>query len=265
MLKRRRRRRKIRPASRLDSFYDELKKIHQEHFCDWRFAQLWNNFISTYKTDMFYCEDDRLLLLFKIYAHDFSLDLSNEIWKPVKDYEEYYEVSNLGRVRSLDRYVNCANGQRLHKGKILQLEVDRLGYRLAHVSKDGKDDRLLVHRMVAEAFIDNPEDYPCVNHKDETPWNNKISNLEWCTYAYNNQYNELNQKRFKTRSNNIVNGITKIGTSILMKDLNGNIVKEYTNMERVKDAGLSEYYVRLCCDGKKESYLAHKWEYGTKW
>lgn len=255
----------MRDPNRLDTFYDELKKIHKEHFCDWRFAQLWNNFVATYKTDMFYCEDDRLLLLFKIYAHDVTLDTSNEIWCPVKNYEGFYEISNLGRVKSLDRYVKCGNGERLHKGKLLQMEVDKLGYRFAHVCKEGQDDRLLVHRMVADAFIKNPNDYPCVNHKDETPWNNTKENLEWCTYSYNNQYNNLTKRRFETRSKNIANGTTKIGTSILMKDDKGNIIKEYTNMERVKEEKLSEYYVRLCCDGKKESYLGYKWEYGVQW
>lgn len=56
-----------------------------------------------------------------------------------------------------------------------------------------------------------------------------------------------------------------MGTSIIMKDFNDNIIKEYTNMERVKEDGLSDYYVKLCCKGKRESYLGHKWEYGTKW
>lgn len=256
----------LRDVKRLDSFYDELKKIHKEHFPDWRFAQLWNNFVATYRTDMFYCEDDRLLLLFKVYAHDYLIGcLGNEIWKPVNGYEGFYEVSNLGRVKSLDRYVDSAHGLRLHKGKILQPEVDKLGYRLAHVCKDGKDDRLLVHRLVAEAFLDNKENLPCVNHKDEQPWNNQVNNLEWCTYTYNNQYNGLTEKRFVTRKENINSGKTKMGTSIIMKDFNNNIIKEYINMERVKEDGLSDYYVKLCCKGKRESYLGHKWEYGTKW
>ena len=189
--------------------------------------------------------------------------LEEELWKTIKypnhkDVLGLYEVSNLGRVR---------NKETKH---ILKPSLNRAtGYLIISVSSSRVNQRatVSVHRIVAYNWVSNPNPsmLTSVNHKDETPWNNKTSNLEWCTYAYNNQYNELNQKRFETRSNNIVNGITKIGTSILMKDLNGNIVKEYTNMERIKDAGLSEYYVRLCCNGKKESYLAHKWEYGTKW
>lgn len=121
-----------------------------------------------------------------------------EIWKPIKGYEGLYEVSNLGRVRSLDRCVVYANGQvHIHRGKILRPGISN-GYMQVHLCKCGDMKQPLVHRLVADAFIPNPENLPQVNHKDENPSNNEVSNLEWCTSEYNINYGTRKEKVMKS-------------------------------------------------------------------
>ena len=101
-----------------------------------------------------------------------------EEWRPVVGYEGLYEVSNTGQVRSLDRYVKtCYGSYRLHKGKVLRPGIRPDGYLV--VSLQYRMFR--VHRLVAEAFLPNPDNLPQVNHKDEDKTNNNVDNLEWCT------------------------------------------------------------------------------------
>jgi hypothetical protein len=112
-----------------------------------------------------------------------------EVWKsvPVDFYNGYYEVSNLGNVRSVDRLVKCENGVRSIKGTIKKLQV-REGYPMVSFSRSQIMKSFNVHRLVAIAFIPNPKNYPIVNHIDGNKWNNSVSNLEWCDYFHNNQH-----------------------------------------------------------------------------
>ena len=114
-----------------------------------------------------------------------------EIWKPIKGYEQYYEVSNLGRIKSLARNVywkNRANriNSRYDEEKIIVPDVMKNGYIRIKFRVNGDVKQKTVHRVVAEAFIPNPENKPCINHKDGDRKNNKVENLEWCTYSENN-------------------------------------------------------------------------------
>lgn len=104
--------------------------------------------------------------------------MENEIWKDIKGFEGLYQVSNLGNVRSL-KYRN----QKLVKN--LTPQTNNHGYKVVGLGENGKTKFALVHRLVATAFIDNPNNYPVVNHKDENPLNNRVDNLEWSTYSYN--------------------------------------------------------------------------------
>ena len=129
-----------------------------------------------------------------------------EIWKEIEGYEGLYEVSNLGRVRSLDReQFQIGNGgsyfKRIYKGRILKFKIDYHGYYRVHLSVNGERKHYLVHRLVAEAFIPNPNNLPCVNHKDEDKTNNSVDNLEWCDVAYNNAYNGLHSRRGRNFNN----------------------------------------------------------------
>ena len=117
--------------------------------------------------------------------------MTEEIWRPVVGYEGLYEVSSYGRVRSLDRYVKGkSESYRLHKGKVLSPAKDRYGY--LFLVLQGR--RFSIHRLVAEAFISNPDNLPQVNHKDEDKTNNMVDNLEWCDAKYNLNYGTRKDK-----------------------------------------------------------------------
>ena len=107
----------------------------------------------------------------------------DEIWKDKKNYEGHYQVSNFGRVKSI----------KFGKEKILKQSI-RHGYYCVVLSKNGILKNYFVHRLVAEAFIDNPDNLPQVNHKDECKTNNIVSNLEWCDRKYNINYGTRTEK-----------------------------------------------------------------------
>lgn len=114
-----------------------------------------------------------------------------EIWKDVQGYEGLYQVSSLGRVKSCSRLVHIENDtqrkyQRLHE-RILKPGGGK--YEQVILCRNGKTEAKLIHRLVAQAFIPNLDNLPCINHKDENPSNNCVDNLEWCSYKYNNEYN----------------------------------------------------------------------------
>lgn len=125
-----------------------------------------------------------------------------EIWKDIIGFEDLYQVSNLGRVRSKNRIVNCSDkfgntNTRIVKGRILKPgyigKTDHQTITLSNV----RAFTFPLHRLVAQAFIPNPDNLPCVNHIDEDPTNNNVENLEWCSYQYNNTYGDCIVKRSK--------------------------------------------------------------------
>ena len=118
--------------------------------------------------------------------------LPKQIWKDIPNYEGKYQVSNTGRVRSL-------NYNRTGKIKVRKQGKDKLGYKSVFLCKDGKNKGYLVHRLVALAFIPNPNNYPVINHKDENPSNNYYKNLEWCTQEYNCNYGNCRKKMSEAR------------------------------------------------------------------
>ena len=114
------------------------------------------------------------------------------IWKAVVGYEGHYEVSSTGQVRSLDMYLTCRNGaKRLQKGRIKPLYKNNRGYVTVCLTKNRITNRKLVHRLVAEAFINNVEGKPQVNHIDGDVTNNKASNLEWVTDNENKKHSSI--------------------------------------------------------------------------
>jgi len=112
-----------------------------------------------------------------------------EIWKSHPDIVGI-EVSNLGRVRTLDRVVSSEKRTRFQKGRVLKQNENNSGYMRVHIRIDGKQDIKLVHRLVAQTFIPNPDSIPEINHKDSNRTNNSADNLEWCTHQENIAYRE---------------------------------------------------------------------------
>lgn len=128
---------------------------------------------------------------------------NEEIWKDIIGYEGLYQVSSLGRVRSLDRYVvDSLENRRFYKGKVLSPVKDTDGYLKVGLSYNGKCKKCLVHRLAAQAFIENFDNLPEVNHKDEDKTNNNVDNLEWCTAKYNSNYGTSIERRKVKMINN---------------------------------------------------------------
>ena len=121
--------------------------------------------------------------------------MTDEVWKPIPGYEGLYEASSLGRIRSLDKVVRSArsrSGKRTRRGRILQTSVSNKGREHLTLWKDGHAKTMLVHRLVAAAFL-GPSSLT-VNHRDENPLNNSVENLEWCTSKYNNLYSSYKRR-----------------------------------------------------------------------
>lgn len=151
------------------------------------------------------------------------MDHEKEIWKSIENYEGLYEVSNLGRVRSLDRVVFQQGRNQVYRGTIMSQFKDKHGYYHIRLSKKNKKKTFSVHRLVAKAFIPNPKNYPCVNHKDENPKNNKVMNIEWCTHKYNINYGTATYRR-----------AVKMGKRIAQYDKNGKLIATFYSINEAE-------------------------------
>lgn len=178
-----------------------------------------------------------------------------EIWKDIKDFEGLYQVSNLGRVRSLgiifighNQYGNTFISSK--KSTILK-PYYRKEYLTVHLRKNKKSKYFLVHRLVAQAFIPNPNNYPCVNHKDENKQNNCVENLEWFTYSYNSNYGTRNQK------------ISKNGRKpINQYTLQGEFLKKWSGIVEInQQLGFLPSGISSCCSGRYKSSNGFLWRY----
>ena len=171
----------------------------------------------------------------------FDKNLKNnmeEIWKDIVGYEGLYQVSNLGRVKSLN--YKCTKSE-----KILKTHPQRWGYLLVKLSYKDKAKDFQVHRLVASAFLDNPNNLPQVNHKDKNPSNNKVDNLEWCTPEYNTDYS--------------------CAKPILQFTKDGKLVRKWNKIKLVeKELGLGHTNITACCKGRKKTGGGYKWRYYYK-
>ena len=119
----------------------------------------------------------------------------DEIWKDIEGFEGLYQVSNFGRVKCLEHKCPGRYGLRTVKEHLMVQVRGSKGYSYVSLSNMDRGRTFTVHRLVAKAFIPNPDNLPCVNHKDENKANNNVNNLEWCTSLYNNTYNNVHLKR----------------------------------------------------------------------
>ena len=184
-----------------------------------------------------------------------------ETWKPVVGYEGLYEVSDFGEVRSLGRWVNTrGGGKRFLKGKVLRPQKNIWGYLFVTLYKEGKSKMHTVHRLVATAFIPNPDNLPEINHKDEDKTSNVATNLEYCDRKYNHNYGTVNQ-RISAAQRNDPNRSKKL----VQLTLDYVFVKEWPSTAECERNGFSSSAVSACCRNKywlqKNVHKGFRWMY----
>ena len=173
-----------------------------------------------------------------------------EIWKNIKGLTGY-QISNLGRVKSLAKNIVKGNIIQHRNERILTPHLNIDGYLCININYNHKNRKYFIHRLIAENFIPNPNNYPCINHKDENKLNNSISNLEWCTFKYNVNYGTAMQRRIEKQSK-----------SVIQYDLQGNKIAEYKS---IKDAaiatGINKTRIAYCCKQEVGGFI---WKYNIK-
>lgn len=183
--------------------------------------------------------------------------MDEEIWKDIEGYEGLYQVSNLGNVRSLDRAIDsCYNSKQSIKGKVKIQELKNNGYMRVTLCKDGKCKHYHVHRLVAEAFIPNPDNLPFCNHMDEDKTNNKSSNLEWCDAKYNQNYGTCRQRIREKQIND-----PKRSKKVYQYTMDGQLVKIWESTKECERNGYSSGCISLCCLGKQKQHQGFYWLY----
>ena len=195
-----------------------------------------------------------------------------EIWKDIKGYEGLYQVSNMGRVKSFN-YKNTG------KEGILEGSKNKRGYKVVHLSKNGKTNHYRIHRLVAITFIPNPNNYPEVNHIDEDKNNNRMDNLEWCDGKYNLNYGTRN-KRISEHRKGKCSGKEhpRYGKSMNKKNKNKLIESHKVKVinldtgeifNSMKEAGekynmKNPWNISSCCTGKRKTARGYRWAYYNK-
>ena len=174
-----------------------------------------------------------------------------EIWKDIRDYEGLYQISNKGNVKSI-------GNNKTKKEKILKSSVDTIGYLFVGLCKNGVQKRYFVHRLVAQAFIQNPNNYPQVNHKDENKQNNCVKNLEYCDAKYNVNYGTRNKRVVEKNTNH-----PSLSKPVLQINPNTNeIIAEFPSIKEVeRQFGFLHSNISRCCNGKPKRKTA----YGYIW
>lgn len=181
--------------------------------------------------------------------------MEEEIWKDIEGYEGY-QVSSEGRVRSVDRVIEYKDGAKhIWRGQLLKLTNIR-GYNTILLRKNGKGKRHQVHRLVAKAFIQNPDNLPECNHKDENPQNNNVNNLEWCDHKYNINYGTRTERVSCKNINN-----PKYSKKVYQYTLDNQLVKVWESMHECERNGFDRQNIRHCCKGEHKYHKGFRWSY----
>ena len=174
-----------------------------------------------------------------------------EVWKQVCGFEGVYEVSTLGRVRSLDRR-NAAGA--FCKGVVLKQRVGNQGYPYVILKNGAVQKTIKTHRLVASAFLPNPENLPQINHKDEVKTNNRLDNLEWCDAYYNIHYGTA-----------MLRSSEKQSKPVFQFDLDGRLVGKHKSTRAAQtETGVSQSKISMCCNRKRITAGGYRWEFCEK-
>lgn len=176
--------------------------------------------------------------------------MKNERWKPIAGYEGIYEISSLGRVKSLPKNFT-RNSRIVNFSERLLTPSNSRGYRTIVLTKNGIHKTYAIHRLVALAFIPNPNKYPQVNHKDEDKSNNNVENLEWCTSLYNQNYGTCQLRKSKSK-----------GVPVIQYSKDGFFINEYPSLKvAAATNGFQSSPIQNCCCGRSKSSYGFIWKY----
>lgn len=180
-----------------------------------------------------------------------------EIWKAVVGYEGLYEVSNMGKVRSLDRTVKNKNGLAVKKGKMIKPAEINTGYLKVNLWKENTGKCFLVHRLVAEAFVGNRANLPEVNHIDENKHNNCANNLEYCDRQYNANYGTQKQRAAEKRR-----GVSVGEQPILQYTVDGELLNWFASAQKAAKAVNGDNSgICKCANGRYKTACGYVWRW----
>lgn len=186
-----------------------------------------------------------------------------ENWRDIEGYEGLYQISNIGRVKSLERTVpnynqtGFTNSFKRIKERIMKTKKDRKGYLYVELYNNGKSKVFKIHRLVAMMFLSNVDNKPQVNHLDGNKENNCVDNLEWCTNIENQRhawYTGLQKPKFSENNPK--------AKKVLQYDLQGNFIREWNCMMDIeRKMNISHTSISLCCRNKVENIKGYIWRY----
>lgn len=189
--------------------------------------------------------------------------LDNEIWKEIPGYEGLYAVSTKGRIKSLDRDILYSNGRVTHyQEKLLSTNKDSKGYLKVHLcDKDKNQKHLFVHRLVALTFIENPNNYPNIDHIDTNPLNNCVENLRWTT-QYENMQNELTKLHLSKASKRIHEEKRSWNCKPIVQLKNGILINTYSSIQEAAKINNFNYScIQKCLSKRQQKHKGFTWMY----
>lgn len=194
-----------------------------------------------------------------------------EIWKDIKGYEGLYQVSNYGNIKNVERYINANLKNNIkkvkRKSKILNpFCSNKIKYYTITLYKNKKPKNYRLHRLVAIAFIPNPNQYKEVNHKDGNKLNNNIDNLEWCSRIQNMEHAYKNGLIIRKKGLIMKRGkYHKSSKKVYQYNLNGELIKQWDSMSDIKrELNLSIGNISSCCNGKRKQAYNFIWKWNNK-